>query len=355
MIKILEKMKENKKMSIAAIVAISLIGSTVGYIQIKSFLFEKSIKQILGQFQDSKQLYSYSDVDCGYSLKYNMSCEINDLVFSEKTPLAVKSIEIFNPEALIEKNNLFANKAGSFNKPGTKWEHKIVVSGITLNNKNLFEIPIQQYTANVSNTYGADSVKYLHKLLNKELNGDVVITLLSSSETDKSGLLNSSENISISINNTNVFGEIKYSLSSDFIKNIGVNNSNPIQSLKGATLLSVKAGFDSSSRTIMRDLVQALFQIENPTANSKDVTVKLNETVNEFATDIDSIFINANEDVKESIKTRAADIINGKSSEITIILDNESKKDVLSMFPALSETINNKSISSLQDFSIHIK
>lgn len=355
MINVIEKIKENKKISIAAIVALSLIGSTIGYIQIKSYLFEKSLKQILTQFQESKQLYSYSDVDCGYSFKYNMSCEVNDLVFSERTPLGVKSIEIFNPEALIEKNNLFANQTGNFNKPGSKWEHKIVVSGITLNKKNLFEIPIQQYTANIANTYGANSEKYLSKILNKEFNGDVVITLLSSSSTDKLGILNSSENINISINNTNVFGEIKYSLSSDFIKNIGLNKANPIQSLSGATLLSIKAGFDSSSRTIMRDLVQALFQIEHPSASSKDVTIKLNETVNEFSTDIDNIFINANEDVKESIKTRSSEIINGKSSEITIILENEKKKDVLSMFQSLSDTINNKSISSLKDFSIHIK
>lgn len=357
MCKLFTTIKESKKLSIIAITMISLIGSSLIYSEVKNYMYAKAISDLLDGIKTTGGIKSYKSVDCDYSWKYDRVCEINGLTSNAKVPLYVENISIYNPNALIEQNNLFhKDKQNNFNKPGSHSQSKVVISGVKVNDKKPLEAQISQYTQNLASIYGENSVKELSKILNEELNGDTVITLEDISSTDSKGLLTSTEKVELSLNNTKIFGELKYSLTTDFISRLGTPQQDPISALKGASLLSIKTGVYSSNKTVAKDIILALYKIEKPTANKEEIIVKLNESYLDFSNDIDRIFENSNPETINIIKSITNSIIHGKKAEITFNLENTNKNDLSIMIPSLSSTMATGSINpSLKEFTLSVQ
>jgi hypothetical protein len=357
MCKLFTTIKESRKLSIAAITILTIIGSTLIYSEIKNYMYEKSLSDLLNGVKTSGSISEYKSVDCDYSFKYDRVCDISGLKSNAKVPLYIDNISIYNPNALIQQNNLFQkDKTSDFNKPGTHSESKVIVSGIKINNKNPLEMQIAQYTQSLASIYGPNAVQPLSKVLNKELNGDIEITLEDISSTDNKGLLTSTEKIKISLNDINIFGELKYSVTSDFIANLGTGPKDPISALKGASLLSVSTGFYSKNEKIARDMILALYKIEKPMASKEEVEAKLSATALDFNNDIDRIFEGSNPDTIKKIKSITSSIIYGKKSEITFNLENANNNDLSVMIPSLSSSMNSGSINpSLKEFSLSVQ
>lgn len=294
---------------------------------------------------------SHGDTNC-FVKEDNISCSVDNLLFSfidstnKENSLSVEKITINNIKDFKTKMDLITNKSSDTSillKPDFKSSFDISFSNIKINNQSQSDNIIKTIKEqSIEKQYSESDINLLSEFVNKHLN--VINLNLKDQSIAEDNKIKTNTELTISSNTLNIGASIDINLSHLFIELISkkdIDKMNPQEfqkfnsdKMNELVINNLSFNFNTIESNFINNLLAMSLNIESDSnLSQEDLLKQLDLSYAQILTVVNNSQLN--NQFKEDFKNKLINISEGKTSNISISLNNVSKQNLnktLSLF-----------------------
>lgn len=311
-------------------------------------LYKQFIDSYLSNYKKQNTNFkSYGESKC-FVQENQIDCSIDNILFTftdsskKENSLSIDNVTIKNIKDLKNKLELIdlVNANNSVDttillKPDFKSSFEVLLNNIKINNQTQSENIIKTIKEqSVEKLYSESDIKLLSDFVNKHLN---TINLHLKDKSLSTDNINNQTELTLSTNTLNISSNISVDLTKTFIELIGKKDINNMSSqelhkysndkLNELIINSIGFKFSNTDKNFIKELLEIALKVESDSVlNEEELMKQLDLNFAQILTIINNSQLPNNS--KEEIRYKLIDISKGNTSDISITLNNISKRNL---------------------------